>query len=358
MDNPLCFARESFRRVQGLDAGPAPAFGDFQPADLNDWAHAHRIQAMLHAGLPEEGLALQSAAFGRAHHSARWTTEAERLFELLSPSIPSLALIKGPSLARQAWPDPALRSFDDLDFLCARRDGHRIQAGMARAGYQPALADARRRAHRWHYGWGMAFRHPEGFLVEFKFRFMAPHYPWPSGLDAQRNSAFIRQPLDHRTVRAPSPSLHLLLCSLHAIWHGWARLSWMADIAGLLVRHPEAFSQAMEWAASCACARQALSTSGALAEALFGPGICAARAPESIVDQAVRLLDGTQRALHGPELRAFHEQFMTGAEKRIYLMRRIFIPGDGDFLWMALPAALRFLYWPLRPIRGMLYGRR
>lgn len=361
MDEFLPLSRQAFRSLHGLPRDGKPLR---PPEDSREqllaWARRHRVTGLLQAGLPEADTALQSAAYGQAQHSARCALEAERLAAQLSPTIPTLTLVKGPALAAQAWPDPGLRSFDDLDFLCARRDFPQLLAGMKAAGYVPEIEEPRRVAHRWHYGWGISFLHPDGFMVEVSCRFFPPHYPWPGRLDGRRNALYMDQKLDGASVRAPVPALHLLVCCLHAVWHGWARLAWLADIAGLLVRYPNLYSQAEAWTMRCPFAQKTLIAGCGVAEALFGPGLTAAplpTAPPAVVGEAVALLNGTARSMSGRELRGFHEQFMTPAEKAAYRVRRVFFPGDGDFQWVPLPGALRGLYWILRPIRGAIHGR-
>ena len=260
-------------------------------------------------------------------------------------------------MAAQAWPQIGLRSFDDLDFLCARRNYTRLLAGMRTAGYAPAADDPRRMEHLWHYGWGVAFRHPDGFLVEINHRFFPPHYPWPRRIRVAETDGFASQPLDAAAVRAPTPALHLLLSCEHAIWHGWARLAWIADVAGLLARHPDAFPQAMALARSCPFAERALTAGCAVADALFGPGLGpVGRMFPDVVAHAAARLGGQARGMNDVELRRFHERFMTRAEIFAYRWRRAFTPGDGDFQRLSLPSALRGLYWLLRPARGALFG--
>lgn len=353
---PSC--RLAFRRLHGL-----PASGEVFPVLTEDarnalfaWARRHRMLGLLRAGMPGlDSAEWKAAAYGKAQHAARCMLEAERLFALLSPALPALALVKGPALAIQAWPDPGLRSFDDLDFLCARCDYPRLLHGMQAAGYRPDIADPRRMAHLWHYGWGIAFRHPDGFMVEVNHRFFPPHYPWPRGLDSRREDLFAPQKLETAVVHAPTPGLHLLLGCLHAVWHGWARMAWLADIAGLLARHPDALAQAETLAATCPFAQRALAAGCGVAEAIFGADLSPSPLPRvsaHVRDDALAHLGPNARSLHRHELRSFHEQFMTGREKAAYRLRRMFTPGDGDFRWVSLPPAWRGLYWALRPARG------
>lgn len=358
MDELIPSCRQAFRKLYGL---PQTEAARWLPPDaqmeLHAWARRHRVLGLLQAGLPDAGAPVKSAAYGKTRLAAQGMIEAERLYARLAPRLRTLALVKGPALAVQAWPEPGLRSFDDLDFFCAGRDFPAFAAGMEEAGYAPEVADPRRRSHLWHYGWGVAFFHPDGFMVEVKRRFFPPHYPWPGLRNRRWQDSFADLQLEDGVVRAPTPALHLLLGCLHAVWHGWARMAWVVDVAGLLARHPGIFPRAQALAQRCAFAENALAAGCAVAEALFGPGLGSAAAPPGVVAEAVALLRGSARALGGRELRRFHETFMTPTEVFSYRRRRILTPGDGDFRWISLPPALRGLYWFLRPVRGALDRR-
>ena len=354
MDDFLPLARRAFRASHGLPDAGEIALAPEARERLFVWARRHRLFGLLQAGLPEAGETLRTAAYGQAQHAARHAHEAGRLFARLAPRLRTLALLKGPALAVQAWPEPGLRSFDDLDFLCAGRDFPAFAAGMAEAGYAPEIEDPWRRSHLWHYGWGVAFRHPDGFMVEVKRRFFPPQYPWPCPRNRSWKTAFANQKLEDAEIRAPTPALHLLLGCLHAVWHGWDRIAWLVDVAGLLARHPGIVPEARALAQRCPFAENALAAGCAVADALFGPGLCSAAAPPAAIAEAVARLRGTARAMEGRELRRFHENFMTRPEILSYRLRRILTPGDGDFRWLSLPPALRGLYWLVRPARGAL----
>jgi hypothetical protein len=361
MDEFIPWSRQAFRSLHGL-----PSFGEDihlsaeVPGRLLVWARRHRIIGLLQAGRPNLAAGFQSVAYGDAQYSARCTREAERLFERLAPALPTLALVKGPALAAQAWSEPGLRIFDDLDYLCAQEDLPRLEQEMQQAGYAPEIEDPRQRALLWLHGWGLTFHHSGKFMVEVNHRFLPRHYPWPRRLDGQRTELFVEQKLDGACVRAPLPALHLLLCCSHAVWHGWTRLAWLVDIAGLLVRHPDSFRQAKAWTEGCPFSRRTLEAGCGVAEALFGPGLTPTTLPpveKSVLDEAIAILNGTTSILRGRELRHFHERFMNPAEKAAYRLRRITIPGARDFKWVRLPLKLRGLYWIFRPIRAVLSGK-
>ena len=355
VDDFLPMARQAFRALHGLPDAAGAVLAPEARERLFPWARRHRLLGLLQAGLPDPGAALRTAAYGQARHAARHAHEAVRLFARLAPRLRTLALVKGPALAAQAWPEPGLRSFDDLDFVCAGRDYPAFAAGMEEAGYAPEIADPWRRAHLWHYGWGVAFRHPEGFTVEVKRRFFPPQYPWPRPGNRRWRDSFATLELEGGEIRAPTPALHLLMGCLHAVWHGWERIAWLVDVAGLLARHPGIVPEARALAKKCPFAENALAAGGAVADAIFGPGLGPDAAPPDVVAEAVARLRGNARAMDGGELRRFHETFMARPEILFYRLRRILTPGDGDFRWFALPPALRGLYWLVRPVRGALY---
>jgi hypothetical protein len=350
MNGYLPLARASFQRMHNLSgatAGPRVEGSD----RLLTWARHHRVAGLLRAGGAGSGQALASAAYGQAVHSSTLAGEAGRLFRILAPEVPGLALVKGPVLAAQAWPDPGLRSFDDLDFLCDPRGLDPLLSAMREAGYAPVDADPRRVHPLWRFGWGLAFAHPDGHDVEVHPRFFPPHYPWPRHLAGPPGPGFREELLDGAPVLAPTPELHLLLSALHAAWHGWSRLGWLADLAGLLVRHPGLESRAQDLAGTPAFGRRVLAASCALARAVFGTD-----AADEWMTGVLDRLDGIRPEPGGAELRRLHEQFMTNVERASYRIRRICIPGDGDFRRFRLPPALCGLYWILRPLRTVLPG--
>jgi len=348
-------ARAAFRVLHGLPGDPPPPV----PAEARDafaaWARRHRLTGLLQAGLgPAAGL--EEAAFGKARRAALFAAEAARL----SAGAPWLVLIKGPALAVQAWPDPALRSCDDLDFLCEHRHLPELLAHMQTAGYVPAARPPARLAHLWHFGWGLTFHHgTRGTAVEVNHRFCRPHVPWPCAASLRRPDLFAPVALDAAAVPAPVPALHLLLAAHHAAWHGWNRLAWAVDIAGLLRRHPDALPRAAELARACPYARRTLAVGIHAADALFGPGLLPTEGvppPPPGLDQAVALFSGTARPLRGRDLRAAQQRLMSPRQRAASRLRRILTPGDGDFRRLALPRPLRFLYWVLRPVRRLFAG--
>ena len=349
--------RFAFRKLAGLsneESGPSLSQA---PGDLFPMACRHRVAGLLHAARSDASGrdAWWRTASGQAQWAARCEAEAERLHARLNPHLRLLAFVKGPALARQAWPEAGLRAYDDLDVRCDRRDYPVLCRELGAAGYAPVIPDIRRRDHRWHFGWGVEFRHADGFFVEANHRFFPPHYPFPRLRRRLNPAPYAPQRLESRIVIAPTPAFHLLICCLHAVWHGGERLAWVVDLAGLLVRHPGAFAQAEAWAALEPFAHRALHVGGAVAERLFGPGVMAGDLPAGLESAVQRMMDGLEHPgaepFHGPA--ELHWLLLDRAGRWRYALRRAFIPGDGDFQQVSLRGSFRFLYWGLRPFLGL-----
>jgi len=72
--------------------------------------------------------------------SLRLTAELFGLLELFSSQGIEALVVKGPVLAVQAYGDPAMRSYGDLDMLVRQRNIRRATELMSAAGYVPAVS--------------------------------------------------------------------------------------------------------------------------------------------------------------------------------------------------------------------------
>src|SRR5690348_2104550 len=68
------------------------------------------------------------------------TAELFRLLELFSRQGISILVIKGPALAAQAYADPSVRTYGDLDLLVRQRDIRSATELMMASGYQAAVS--------------------------------------------------------------------------------------------------------------------------------------------------------------------------------------------------------------------------
>lgn len=348
MNEFLAWSRLAFR--QQRVAEPLPAVLPPPTDALSRLARQHRVAGLwVAAGLAPTW---KPYAYGQALYAARCTAEAERLYEHLAPAIPAIGLIKGPALATQAWSQPGLRQYDDLDFRCGKMDVDTLSAVLRSLGYKPEITDANRQSQLWHFGWGIAFVKDDGLRVEVNHRLFPPHYPVPVRFEGTGSDVWTSLPLDQRSVRTFTPAAHLLLCSMHAIWHGWERLGWVVDIAGLMTRYPGVVQQARQLAGDTGFPRRALETACGVANGLFGP-LPGTAEPDDAGDRdlgdAVALLMQTddRRA----SAKRLQRRLCSPTEWIGSTLRRVLTPGDPDFQRWSLPAGRRYRYWLLRPLR-------
>ncbi len=349
MDDLLQSARIAFRRQHGLVSAPASERRDPPTPDAAFLRKVsrHRLVGLFAAEwFPE----WKTRAYGQMQYTATCTAAAETIHARLRDAIPAVGLIKGPALAVQAWPQPGLRQYDDLDFRCAFVPYGRLREAFSTLGYEPVIPREARNAHLWHFGWGVAFDRPGGPLVECNHRMFPPFFPWPSRVRRAVRSCWRMQTLDQVPVNIPGPELHLLIGCMHALWHGWDRIAWLVDIAGLLVRHPESLDRARTLAGRGGFSRRALEAGCGLAASLLGP-LPGVRTVDPGSPSGWQALFGDDPRSRVEAARREHLRCMDGPERLRYTIGRAFTPGDPDFRWWCLPAGLRPAYWLLRPVR-------
>ena len=161
------------------------------------------------------------------------TAELFRLLDLFDARGISALVIKGPVLAAQAYRDPSVRSYGDLDLLVRQRDVRRATELMIASGYQAAVPlnaiDAGKIPGQY------VFSKPDSkLLVELHNDLTLRYFPRPLPIEdlfARRTS--LR--LDAHEVPAPSVEDHLVLICVHGAKHFWERLGCIADVAGLVL---------------------------------------------------------------------------------------------------------------------------
>jgi hypothetical protein len=223
-------------------------------------ADEHGVVGQLAACLNDFGAAIppeiQQALLERQRQqnflTLRLTGELFRLLELFNRNEISALVIKGPALAVEAYADPAMRSYGDLDLLVRQRDIRRATGLLIGSGYQATVSLEAIRAGK--IPGQYLFCKPESKLsVELHNDLTLRYFPRPVPIEDffQR---MIRVCVDGHEVPAPSLEDHLVLICVHGAKHFWERLGPIADVTGLIARQP---GIAWERAGSSAKAAQA-----------------------------------------------------------------------------------------------------
>jgi hypothetical protein len=164
----------------------------------------------------------------------RLTAELFRVLERFAEkSIPAV-VIKGPVLAMQAYGDPAMRSYGDLDLLVRQRDIRRATEAMLASGYEAAVPLSAIDAGKIP-GQYLFLRRDSKLLVELHNDLTLRYFPRPLPIE----DFFVRQirvRLDAQEAPALAVEDELVLICIHGAKHFWERLIWIADVAALVTR--------------------------------------------------------------------------------------------------------------------------
>jgi len=297
----------------------------------------------------------------------RMTAELFRLLDLFAAKdIPAL-VVKGPVLAVQAYGDPAMRSYGDLDLLVRQRDIRRATESLQATGFQAAVPlsaiDAGKIPGQY------LFSQPDAKLIvelhnDFTLRYFPRRLPIEDFFARQ-----IRVRLDGHDTPALAVEDELVLICIHGAKHLWERLIWIADVAALVSRQT-----GIDWERAWASAR------AVRAEHLLNTGlrlaadVLHAHLPEEVSalvrddGVAAKLVAGVLRWLpaagYAPpgllERAAFRLRMRGGGfSAPAYLLRLSLSPTEEDWEPGATDDRHGFLEALRRPFRlARKYGRR
>jgi len=298
----------------------------------------------------------------------RLTAELLRLMDrFTSEGIGSL-VVKGPVLAMQAYGDPAMRSYGDLDLLVRQRDIRRATELMSAAGYVAAVPlsaiDAGKIPGQYLFS-----NLNSKLIVELHNEHTLRYFPRPLPLE-DFFTRQIRVLLDAHKVPALSVEDELVLICIHGAKHFWERLMWIADVAALVSRQTGVDWERVADSARGVGAERMLHTGLRLAsdllktqlpekvQALVQADAVAAR----LAEQACEWLPAAGSAPPGLFERAAFRLRMRGSliAAPAYLLRLSFSPTEEDWVIGAGAEVKRhgFLDAVRRPFRlARKYGR-
>ncbi len=181
---------------------------------------------------------------------------AVRTAELLDHAGINWRLTKGAALAHLDYPDPAVRTFGDVDLVVHPCDWSEAYRLLSASGYRrqvptlPGNYDAR-------YGKGATLTTAEGLEVDLHRRFAIGRF----GVMATMESVFVSSgsvDLARRTLPVLDPPGRLLHACFHATLGGFRRLRAFRDVAQLILvtgaDWQATFSLARSWKAEAVVA--------------------------------------------------------------------------------------------------------
>lgn len=178
------------------------------------------------------------------------TAELFRVLQRFAQAGIAALVVKGPALAAQAYGDPGLRQYGDLDLLLRDKDIHHATQVMTEAGYQgdvPLSAIAAGKIP----GEYLFTRTGTKLLVELHTERTLRYFP--RGLPLEKFfERQIRVRIDTREIPALSVEDELVLICVHGAKHFWERLMWTADVTALITRQT-----GLDWERAMQAARDA-----------------------------------------------------------------------------------------------------
>jgi hypothetical protein len=178
----------------------------------------------------------------------RLTAELFHLLELFASKGIGALVVKGPVLAVQAYGDPTMRSYGDLDLLVRQRDIRSATESLTASGYQAAVSlsaiDTGKIPGQY------LFSKPDSqLLVELHNQLTLRYFPRPLPTE-DFFARQVRVRLDAYEVPALAVEDELVLICIHGAKHFWERLTWIADVAALVSRQTS-----IDWGRTAASAR-------------------------------------------------------------------------------------------------------
>jgi hypothetical protein len=178
----------------------------------------------------------------------RLTAELFRLLELFAAKGIGALVVKGPVLAMQAYGDPAMRSYGDLDLLVRQKDIRCATESMLDSGYEAAVS--LRAIDEGKLPGQYLFSKPDSkLLVELHSELTLRYFPRPLPIE-DFFARQIRVRLDAYEAPALAVEDELVLICIHGAKHFWERLMWIADVAALVSRQT-----GIDWERAAASAR-------------------------------------------------------------------------------------------------------
>jgi hypothetical protein len=304
---------------------------------------------------------LAEASRAVAHRGAWLTAELFRVLGLLTAAGIEVLAYKGPLLGGEAWGDPALRPFADLDLLVADRDLPRAASALLASGFGiGGVAPGRQLRAQLAHAWEVELADRRGLVVDLHRALVARHLargPSADGLLSRRRTV----ELDGRAVATLGRDDTLVALCLGGTSELWSRLKFAVDVAELL-QAPGAH----DWTALLDRAR----CDGTLRVVLLGVSLGCDHAGAALPAEVEAALEA-EPTVASLRRRAWRRLFGRGDGPPVYLERnrfwlaardrphdrvaslwlRLWTPTENDWRFVPLPDRLYPLYYAVRPVR-------
>lgn len=326
----------------------------------------HHIDGSFPDITPEDVRNSLSATFKKnAIKNLFLTKEMLKLLEIFNNAGIDAMPLKGPALAYEAYGDPALREFSDLDILLRPRDALKAKDILLHNGYRAQL-DIPKSMERTYYDreYYLNFQRDDRKVsVDLHWGAFPPAYSFSPPCELFfSNTRQIK--IAGATITAPSEENLVLFTALHGTKHLWEQLNWLCDL-GAVLRNAEENAVEIDWKAVMTSASE-LNASRMVSLGLhLANEFLGAPVPENLLDEIkrdskIKYLSRRIFSSFSRETRPYgflerHSLYMTTMEnlsdRARYAAELVFKPTQNDWRSIHFPEGMEFFYYPYRPLR-------
>mgnify|MGYP003575257843 CR=1 FL=1 len=309
---------------------------------------------------------LQELFQANARRNLFLSSELARLLKILDGHGINAIAVKGPMLSVYAYGSISQRQYIDLDILVRKRDILKAKDLLLANGFRlwRQMTAEEQQSH-------LASKHAfvlipasEMYSVDLHWAMTRRHHSYSLDDEELWNQAESISFAGRNTLTF-KPEQMILILATHGSKHSWRQLGWICDVAQLIRSRPELdWQRVIREAENARCLRE-LFLALHLAKNLAG-----ATLPDSLWKMAGKY-PGVKAAARRVTRRLFSAEqlFLLQSLRRLVFLFRlkqrvkdgvVFLlhelklamrPNSKDYALVALPEALSFLYYILRPIR-------
>jgi hypothetical protein len=326
-----------------------------------DRTYAHEVYPLLYRSLRELGFPgvpepvqteLKGLYLANALRNQLLADELARLLGLLGEAGIRVVPLKGVPLAQSLYGDPGARVCSDIDILVPPEDVVRTRRLILANGYSSRFSEEFFVKHQLHTTADcslVAERPPLTCLVEVHWTILPDSSQDPAAVSKLWACA---RPADFFGVGAwdPTPEWQFLYLSVHAAYHKWNKLKWLADI------HELCISRQLDWAqVKQDTERYELEAVAGLTLAacalLFNTPVPEDFSSYSLPADVLLFPDSLDPAESWKQTLFYPRLLKRRSEKLRWMAQTFFVPRMADHRFVSLPSSLTFLYYVLRPLR-------
>jgi hypothetical protein len=332
-----------------------------QWSQILERAYSHQVYPQLYRNLLDLGFpGVQEAAqselkrlyLANAIRNRLLAEELARLLRLLGKAGIRVIPLKGVALAQSLFGDPAARVCSDIDILVPVAEVVQARRVILANGYSSQFTEEFFAKHQLHTTAECALvaqREPLTYLVEIHWTLLQDSSKNSEAMDELWNQA---QPADFFGVAALqlTPEWQFLYLSVHAAYHKWNTLKWLADVNELCVSVPMGWKQVKKYAVEYELETVAEPTLAACSR-LFGTPIQVEFSSSSFPAD-VRLFPDSEEPSDLWKATLFYPRLLKRRSERLrWYVQTLFVPRLADYRFITLPSSMTFLYYVLRPLR-------